>query len=75
MFALAMTLPAVRVNLVFPSRVRLGRGPFNDVIQLAVIQPDTTASRAVVDLHALTVGHHQICILAGRAVTKHLLKI
>ena len=34
--------------------------PINDFVELAPVEPHTTAVRAVVDLHAVAVGHDEV---------------
>jgi hypothetical protein len=34
-------------------------GAFDDLVQLATVQPDATAFRAIVDLYSATVGHNE----------------
>ena len=49
------------------------RVALDDLVQLAAVQPDAAALRAVVDLDALAIGHHQIhlAMRAGHASLGH----
>lgn len=60
-----MVLPPVIVLLVVVVvlliRVPLAEliGPLDDLIELAAVEPDATAFRAVIDFDAISVRHHQ----------------
>jgi|TARA_R110000796_G_scaffold14299_6_gene46653 hypothetical protein len=41
---------------------------FDDLVELATIEPDATALRAEVDLDALAVAHRQLSVFADRAL-------
>lgn len=39
---------------------RASRRSFDDLVEFAAIQPDSTAFRAIIDFDSLSLGHHQI---------------
>jgi hypothetical protein len=62
-----VAVPEGRAGLV-SRHLRLRCGSLDDLVQLAAIEPYASAGRTIIDLHALTIGHHQIHFLAHRTL-------
>lgn len=61
MVATAGGIAARLDDLLQRGRTRLiGSAPFDDLVEFATIEPDTPASRAIVDLDALAIRHDEI---------------
>jgi hypothetical protein len=71
-------LMAVVAPLILPGTIGIGftipkpsllfGGTFDDLVQLAAIQPHAAACRAIVDLDSLTISDHQVDIFADRTL-------
>jgi hypothetical protein len=60
MVAVATLRRAARLIVAAAGWCHGGHGAFDDLVELAAVEPYAPAFRAVVDLYALAVGHYQI---------------
>jgi hypothetical protein len=49
--------------VAFPTRRTRTRRPLDDLVQLATVEPDSSALRAIVDFDSLSVGHFEFGII------------
>jgi hypothetical protein len=65
---IVIVLVARPFGMALRGRRRIG-GPLDELVELTAIQPDAAAFRAIVDLHVLALGHHQIDLAGGTQQT------